>query len=297
MRVLVLPIVVAALTLGSVARQPTPRPIVILVHGRGHLDADSAALHREWKRDLDSALAVVGLPRLAAEDVRLAWYADALDPDFEGPCATAEMDGDSLGFERFARGLIVALATALPRTEAPEARALLGDLLYVMDPATRCAAEYRVGSVIDAAIAEQRPVVIVAYSLGSLVAYGYLKAHAPVKRAPDVRLITLGSPLGNREIRDMLGGGSDSLRIPAGVSAWENVYDPNDPFSAALQAPGSQLGVVDRVTESASDYDAHYIGRYLRDPATGAAVGRALCAAASNPGQACLRLSGRSQSR
>ena len=150
---------------------------------------------------------------------------------------------------------------------------------------------------IDAAIAEQRPVVIVAYSLGSLVAYGYLKAHAPVKRAPDVRLITLGSPLGNREIRDMLGGGSDSLRIPAGVSAWENVYDPNDPFSAALQAPGSQLGVVDRVTESASDYDAHYIGRYLRDPATGAAVGRALCAAASNPGQACLRLSGRSQSR
>jgi len=107
----------------------------------------------------------------------------------------------------------------------------------------------------------------------------------------------LGSPLGNRDVRDMLGGGSDSLRMPAGVSAWENIYDPNDPFAAALQAPGSTLGILDRVTKSPSDYDAHYIGRYLRDPATGAAVGRALCAAASNSGPACLRLTDPPQKR
>lgn len=291
MRFLALPLAIAAVAVGSIVAQPAPRPIVILVHGRGHLDADSASLRREWKRDLDSALATVGLPRLAAEDVRLAWYADALDPDVESPCATNELRTDSLGFEGFARGLIVALATALPKTEAPEARALLGDLLYVTDAATRCAAERRVGSVIESAISEKRPVVVVAYSLGSLVAYGYLNARAPAaKRHGDVRLITLGSPLGNREIRDMLGGGRDSLRVPAGVSVWENVYDPSDPFAAPLEGSVSAKGIRDRATASPSDYDSHYIGRYLRDAATGGAVGRALCAAASDIGEACSRL-------
>ena len=293
MRFLVVPIAVAVLAVGSVTPQPAPRPIVILVHGRGHLDADSGALRREWKRDLDTALAIVGLPRLAAEDVRLAWYADALDPKVEGApqCATRETESDSLSFGAFTRGLIGALATALPKEEAPEARALLGDLLYVTDASTRCAAERRVGHVIESAIAEKRPVIVVAYSLGSLVAYGYLNARAPADRRDDLRLITLGSPLGNPEIRGILGGGSDALRMPAAVIAWENVYDPSDPFAAPLEDSASTRGMRDRATETPSADDAHHIGRYLRDPATGAAVGRALCAAISNQSPACSLLS------
>lgn len=279
----------AALMSGAVGFPPPPRPIVILVHGRGHLDADSAALRRQWTRDLDSALAGVGLPKLAADDVRLAWYADALDPGFESPCAPKAMP-DSLGFEGFARGLIGALSLALPRDEAPEARALLGDLLFATDVSIRCAAERRVGSAIDAALAERRPVVVVAYSLGSLVAYGYLNGRSPdAKTRGDLRLITLGSPLGNPLIREMLGGGSDSLRIPEAVSSWENVYDPNDPFAAPLRQ-GIPGGIRDRVTATPSADDAHHIGRYLRDPAAGAAIGRAICEAAEDRGPSCLRL-------
>jgi hypothetical protein len=105
-----------------------------------------------------------------------------------------------------------------------------------------------------------------------------------------VRLITLGSPLGNPEIRGILGGGNDELRMPASVSVWENVYDPGDPFAAPLDDSATARGIRDRATESPSADDAHHIGRYLRDPATGAAVGRALCAAVSNQSQACSRL-------
>jgi hypothetical protein len=281
---------VAALAAGPVAEPPAVRPIVVLVHGRGHLDADSAVLRREWKRGLDTALASVGLPALGADDLRLAWYADVLDPDFESPCDTAPAKGDSLGLDSFARVLLGALASSVPKTEAPEARALLGDLLYIIDESTRCAAERRVGTVIEAAIAQKRPVIVVAYSLGSLVAYGYLNARPVTTSQNDLMLVTLGSPLGNSDMRGLLGGGSDSLRIPAIVSAWENVYDPDDPFAAPLESVVSGRGVRDRETARPSADDSHYIGRYLRDPATGGAVGRALCVAASNPWPACSRL-------
>lgn len=288
---LLIPLAVAALTAGPLAKPPAPPgPIVVLVHGRGHLDADSAALRKEWKRSLDTALASVGLPALGADDLRLAWYADVLDPDFDSPCDTAEVEGDSLGLGSFARVLLGALAASVPKTEAPEARALLGDLLYVIDASTRCSAELRVGHVIEAAIAQKRPVIIVAYSLGSLVTYSYLNARPVTAKPRELMLVTLGSPLGNADMRGLLGGGSDSLRIPAAVSAWENVYDPDDPFAAPLESVVAGRGIRDRATETSSADDTHYIGRYLRDPATGAALGRALCVAGSNPWPACSRL-------
>jgi hypothetical protein len=251
--------------------------VVILVHGRGHLGADSAELRREWKRDLDSALATVGLPRLVDEDVRLAWYSDALDPSFRAACDNAS-DPDSLGVQSLFHGVISAIADAMPKNEAAEARALVADALYVMDPTTRCAAQRRVGTAIEGALAEKRPVVVVAYSLGSVVTYGYLNARkVDTTRHEDLRLITLGSPLGNTELR-MLLGGSEALRVPPGVTAWENVYDANDLFAAPLESKMPARIVRDRVMRAADIAEAHHVRRYLRDRETGAAIGRALCA-------------------
>ena len=289
MRFLFLPIAALAFTTGPRAPEPTARPVVVFVHGRGHLDADSAALRREWKRDLDSALATVGLPRLADEDVRLAWYGDALDPSFREPCARAT-ESDSLGLESLVHGFISALADAIPKNESPETRALLGDVLYVMDPSTRCAAERRVGTVVERALAERRPVVIVAYSLGSMVTYGYLNSRRPDStRNGSLRLITVGSPLGNRELRGLLGG-VDSLRIPPEVISWDNVYDPNDLFAAPLDFKVSTRVVRDRVTKAVDANTAHHVRRYLRDRETGSAVGRALCAHNPSVSQACRSL-------
>jgi hypothetical protein len=280
---------VAFLTLGlrTGSVEPTPRPIVILVHGRGLIDADTASLRREWKLDLDSGLATVGLPKLPDNEVRLAWYADVFDATSPGRCDAPKAADDSLGIGSLLQGFLGTLAAAMPREDAPGARALLADVLYIIDPATRCAAERRVGRVVEAALAEKRPVVIVAYSLGSVVAYDYLNSRkADVTRA-DVRLVTLGSPLGNPELRGLLAG-TDTLRVPPGVSAWDNVYDPDDIFAAPIGGPGRV--VRDRVTQSAAAFDAHHIGRYLRDRETATAVGRALCASAPSLDEACRRL-------
>lgn len=287
MRFLLLP--VAALAFASPSPiQPEPRPVVILVHGRGMLDADSASLRREWKRDLDSALVSVGLQPLANEDVRLAWYADMVDPVSPGSCSRRTSE-DSLGVASLFQGFIGTLAAAMPREDAPGARALLADVLYILDPQTRCAAEGRVGEVIEKALAEKRPVVLVAYSLGSLVTYGYLKSRSGVADSTiDLRMVTLGSPLGNPELRALLGG-TDSFSVPSIVRTWDNVYDENDVVAAPLGGRGSSI-VRDRVARPSSSFDPHHIGRYLRDSETGTAVGRALCASMPAHAEACRKL-------
>jgi pimeloyl-ACP methyl ester carboxylesterase len=287
MRFFVLAVAIATLT--SAAGVPrSAKPVVVLVHGRGHVDADSAALRREWKRDLDAALQTVGLPRLADEDVRLAWYADVVDAPVDSACVT---DEDSLGIEGFARSMIGALASAIPTKETPEIRALFGDVLYAIDGSIRCTSERRVGDAIDAALRERRPVIVVAYSLGSIVAYRHLASRPQrAKDLKDVRLVTLGSPLGNRDVRELLGVG-DSLTLPTTVSSWENVYDSADIFAAPLEEGSLARGVRDVLVESEGSDDRHHIGHYLRDRATGAAVGRALCATATpEMAQACRRL-------
>lgn len=290
MRILLPLLGLVAIAAGGAEIQQDRLPVVILVHGRGHLEDDSAALRRGWKRDLDSALASVGLPRLADRDVRLAWYADVLDPAFDSGCEITRSSDDSLGFDSFARDFLGSLASALPRTESREVRSFLGDLLYAVDGSRRCAAERRVGEAIERAVSEKRPVIVVAYSLGSLVAYGHLNSRAMAAvESTDIRLVTIGSPLGNREIRELLGQGTESLRLPRAVRGWENVYDPNDAFAAPLDL--AVPGVRDRIVEGAAHGDRHHIGRYLRDRSTGAAIGRALCASVPRqPSDACGRL-------
>jgi hypothetical protein len=285
MRFFAFPIFAALTVVGAAAHDASTAtsrlpPIVVFVHGRGLLGQDTAALRREWKRDLDSSLALVGMPRLRDEDVRLAWYADVLDPESDSLCATTALnDADSLSFGDLARGLLGFLASAVPKDESLEMRGVMSDLVYAIDASKRCAAERRVGSVIEAAARENRPVVVVAYSLGSLMAYGYLHSRPPsAKTSTRLRVVTLGSPLGVPAIRQMVFGDNvNTLAMPAAVSGWENLYDPNDLFSGPVE--GILVGgvVKDRALRALPLDEAHFISRYLQDRATGAAVMRALC--------------------
>jgi hypothetical protein len=84
-------------------------------------------------------------------------------------------------------------------------------------------------------------------------------------------------------IREVLGHGRDTLRVPDGVRRWENVYDPNDIFSAPLENLAAKM-VLDRVTGSPFAEDVHHIGRYLRDRSTGAALAGALCSSPKDGG-------------
>lgn len=259
-------------------------PLVVLVHGRGHLEDDTASLRREWKRDLDTGLNRAGLEPLRDEDVRLAWYADVLDPARAAGCPAPLAVPDSLGLGQLARDFISSLAGALPASgESRDLRVILGDMLYVVDDARRCGAQERVRAALDSAARERRPVVVVAYSLGTVVSHAVL-ARMPNDGMTPVRLITIGSPLGNPELRAILGDES-ALAVPGIVSGWENVFDPNDAFAAPLGARVPGVRDVELTPDSTAD--PHHVSRYLRDPALGAALGRALCALGALDARAC----------
>ncbi len=69
------------------------------------------------------------------------------------------------------------------------------------------------------------PVIVVAHSQGSIIAYDVLR-DAPDR---DVHLLmTLGSPLGIQEVQDHLG---EPLAVPTCVRAWHNASDPFDPVA------------------------------------------------------------------
>ncbi|MEO9822878.1 MAG: hypothetical protein ABJF50_00475 [Paracoccaceae bacterium] len=78
------------------------------------------------------------------------------------------------------------------------------------------------------------PVIVVAHSLGTVIAYDCLKN---VPECPKIQsLITVGSPLGMTEMQDKLDPGysrDDGFAREKIASAWYNVYDPVDVVSRA----------------------------------------------------------------
>ncbi|GAB2586455.1 hypothetical protein Aab01nite_51550 [Paractinoplanes abujensis] len=104
------------------------------------------------------------------------------------------------------------------------------------------------------------PLVVVGHSLGTIVAYEALRR---VGSQADVRLfVTAGSPLGVREVQDLL---QEPLRVPDGVREWRNVNDALDLVALDHRirpeyAPAERC--TDFIVSNGSD-NHHGIGEYL----------------------------------
>ena len=113
--------------------------------------------------------------------------------------------------------------------------------------------------------ADPGPGLVVGHSLGSVIAYD-LAVHG----APFGALVTMGSPLGLRTIRE-----HRTLTVDAGSppGSWTNVHDPNDPVTAGVGLHTSWPQVVDvRVDNGRPWQDSHGAKHYLSHHETGAAV-------------------------
>src|SRR5690242_14020475 len=75
-----------ALTAGALP-DDRGRPVILLVHGRGLVDRDSAATRKLWLDGLMSGFATITRdPAVTERDVRVVWYADVLDPRSNAGC-------------------------------------------------------------------------------------------------------------------------------------------------------------------------------------------------------------------
>jgi hypothetical protein len=264
------------------------RPVVLMLHGLGAEDQDSTGLRREWLDALNQG--IVGVTRQApfgAEDFRLVWYADALDPRAPQRCPKgreAAPSGEVGSLLATVGELMGVVADVTGDAEGAALRSLAGDLLYLGDARKRCAAEERLADALSRASREARPVILVAHSFGSLVAYHYFESRDTAGAVPVERLVTVGSLVGRPEMRELLlGSAGRSVRLPPGIGSWVNVRDPADELAAPISGERADspapAGILDRRTERPPLADPHDATRYLLDPATARAVLEAWCRA------------------
>jgi hypothetical protein len=266
--------------------------VILGVHGIGNYhyraQADSVtaaadAVSAAWTRALGEGLA--GLGGSAARDgssardgstavvpTRVAYYAHLLHR------GTPQGGDDPAYLDEDAQDLLIAWVDQLASAGVPQgprtarARAAgdwlsrhLGDRVlsyafafvreantYLNDHGRR----QRVRDTVAEAIAQYRPRIVIAHSLGSVVAYETLWQHPEL--SVDL-LVTLGSPLAMpRVIFDRLDPGPSSGRghRPPGAGAWANLADVGD----IVAIPRDGLApYFDGVTR---DYPAIVIGEY-----------------------------------
>jgi hypothetical protein len=222
------------------------------VHGIGnyHYVADTGSvddaigeISRDWAKALDIGLAGTG----ARPDLRVSYYAHLLHR------GTPQGDTDPAFLDEDAQDLLIAWVGELvpatvssiaqgPRTARARAaadwlsghlgpQACRAALVFCREVSTYLSSLARRQAVRDAVaetIAGHRPSIVVAHSLGSVVAYETLWQN----RQLEVDLLcTLGSPLGlPGAIFDRLDPGPVDGRgkRPPGVAAWANLADVGD---------------------------------------------------------------------
>lgn len=262
--------------------------MILLVHGRGMIDSDTAALRTLWLNGLVAGTKSLSKqPLITDRDVRLVWYADVLEPASAERCTYAAgdpraardavADPELRSFVSIVGNVLGALTTLVSDKEAATGlRSLAGDASFLSDAHARCAAERRLADAIGRAEREGRPVIIVAHSLGSLVSYDYLSS----RRDSGVvqRVVSVGSPLGSSDLRHLLIGGdsTEAFALPSSVKSWINIRSAGDPFAMPL-AIGRDI-----VTTTPTDEpDPHEMLGYLRNPVTAATIAAGWCSAFS----------------
>lgn len=276
-----------AAALATAKEDDRGRPIVLLVHGRGMVDRDTVATRKMWVDALSSGAGTINGQRLYSDrDVRVVWYADVLDPrsasgcDYQAGDARARRATSDPELRQVVStaGSILGAITAMVDDSgaAGQLRALSADAAFLTDARKRCAAEQRLADALDRARTEGRPVILVAHSLGAVVAYDYLSARADSGLVE--RFITIGSLVGSPDLRRLLIGGdaSDSLARPASVKSWINIRHENDWFAAPITVGKDVLA-----SGPSDEPDPHEMVGYLRGTVTNAEVAADWCSAFS----------------
>lgn len=130
---------------------------------------------------------------------------------------------------------------------------------------------------VAARITQHRPRIVVAHSLGSVVAYEALHAHPELQ--PDL-FLTLGSPLAlPRVVFERLipaprpaGSAPQGMPLP-GRTRWVNIADPGDPVAVPPQLSQYFDGIaLDHTTVISPIFRFHHATNYLQSATAAATI-------------------------
>jgi hypothetical protein len=226
----------------------------IVVRGDGIDDAEQAFV-RDYLREIQDA-----------HGIRDADVARRVSPDVQ------ERGVLNWGW---VQGVLGALDEKVPGASSASVALATTDVYrYLTRPAIRTTMDAGVRS----AFAAGRETVVVAHSLGTVVAYNVLRAQAAAGEALAVPLfVTLGSPLAVNVVKKAI----RPIGHPACAAAWFNAMDPDD--VVALFPLDADHFDVDPAIENKTDVDnftenQHGISGYLSDPVVAKRIHDALVA-------------------
>ncbi|WP_046502535.1 hypothetical protein [Streptomyces odonnellii] len=278
---------------------------VVLVHGIAQELKGADTLLADWYPALCDGLALAEEVRLTRQEVGMAFYGDLFRPSGHRALGLPRMDASDVqeGLEQelllqwwesaSAYETQVAGPEVIARVRTPYLVQRALDALshssffaglseHLMISSARQVRRYFTEPEVRAAVQDRlarqvtdRTEVIVAHSLGSVIAYEALCAHPGWR---DLTLVTLGSPLGVRKVVfDRLSPlPADGLaRWPVPVKAWTNVADKGDAVALVKQLAPSFGGRVSDVPVH-NGAKAHDVRPYLTARETGRAIGQAL---------------------
>jgi hypothetical protein len=243
---------------------------IVMVHGAGNELWGPASVAARWAPALADGLAWHGI-RIDPDDVAIAFYGDLFREDPEaGYVPPVDPKQAVATVAELVHGVdphvdLAELTSLL--TERHLDRLLAEVQAYFEHDEIRSGARARVaGAITD----ETR--VVVAHSLGTIVAYEVLCAD----RRQVTDLVTIGSPLaGDVVFAHLDPAPRDGVGVwPAGLLAWTNVLDPDD--------PACRGGFHGRFTDACvqlridNGHRLHDPEPYLNNPATGGAVAAGL---------------------
>ncbi|MDB6175041.1 MAG: hypothetical protein JWL59_4352 [Chthoniobacteraceae bacterium] len=276
---------------------------LLYIHGRSQEGKDPVKLQEEWEAAFGKGLRNAGLERPQIVEVAFPFYGDKLDElvrELAQPlmaevaarggtgATTKEMEFRYEFYSELAAGAGISDAQIQAQL-GPEpvergplnwrwVHALLKGLdrtpfgSNAVDKFTHDVYVYltksAVSRAIDKIVADKLTAgrwVVVAHSLGTIVAYNVLRAIKPEQNIEVVQLVTVGSPLGVRAVRERL---ESPLSMPGCTKSWYNAYDKNDvvslyPLDAHnfnITPPIENNGIIDNTTDN-----QHGISGYLDD--------------------------------
>lgn len=276
---------------------------IVMVHGIAKQLEGGLTLHQTLFTPLRQGLAFAGAD-VGPDDVVVASYGKIFRPAAEVFAPEPYYDADDVeqGIEQdLLRALWERAADVDEKVVSPEAETLfrspawvqralyalsmssfwsgVGERAFISDlkQVKRYFSEDSVRAAAHAALAEavnDDTRVIVAHSLGSVVAYESLCAHPewPVRA-----LVTLGSPLGLRHVvyNRLRPPPGTKAQWPGSVESWTNIADAGDVI-AVVEDIRPFFG--DRITQIRvhNGAKAHDMRSYLTDEATGRAIAAGL---------------------
>lgn len=138
---------------------------------------------------------------------------------------------------------------------------------------TNVGARHAVNDIVAPAIPSDEPCVVIAHSLGSIVAYNVLMNRAT--RGNVRLLVTVGSPLGIEAVFKRLPSDTKPRKAPTEVPQWFNARDDRD-VVALFEIPSAKYGgapIVENYSgvENTSE-NRHGIVEYLKNPRVAKAI-------------------------